>query len=108
MKLIPLLLIALLLCGCAALTQAKADYAACYADPVCHANMLAKAKMAGEIGQVSGASSGIPLAGQVAGSVFSAIALLVAGVAGGAALRKKETKIVVAKTLADQINEANK
>ena len=79
-----------LVLGCAAVKQAQSDFALCMGDDACKQKMLSDSKTAGTIGQTVGSASGIPVAGNVAGSVMAAVALLISGIAGGAALRKKK------------------
>ena len=80
----------LTLAGCAWVKDLGVDYQTCYADKACHDGMLSKARMAGEIGQTIGSASGVPVAGNVAGSVCSGLALVLSGIFGGMALRKKD------------------
>lgn len=86
-KFLPLVFLCFI--GCAAFNQAKSDFQSCLADDECNASITKTSKMYGQIGQTVGGATGIPLAGQVAGGIFGGLALLIAGIAGGHSLPKK-------------------
>lgn len=93
-KVMLLLVVLMLMSGCALIAKAKGNYELCWADTQpggCHDKMIKNALMAGEIGKTAGSASGFPVAGTVAGSVFATLGLVLTGVFSGAKLAKKQT-----------------
>lgn len=70
--------------GCAALKQAKVDASACFSDPACRAEAIAKAEeWKHKVSDTVGVVVPFPWAAPVSGAVTGAVALVAFLIAGG-------------------------
>ena len=79
--------------GCAAFNEGKADFAACWNDPVCREEASRKSEDVASKAAAISAVSPIPGTPVVVRPIASAIGLIVFLVLGGRALRKKKESV---------------